>query len=77
MTLDIIISLLCEVISASENDLSGKTPLTPEYDIKPIDIAKLMIEIEKRFGVTIHDEDVHTFRTVNDVVKYVDALIAE
>ena len=36
-----------------------------------------MIEIEKRLEVTIHDEDVHTFRTVNDVVKYVDALIAE
>lgn len=77
MTLDIIISLLCQVISVSENHLSGKTPLTPEYDIEPIDIAKLMIEIEKRFEVTIHDEDVHTFQTVNDVVKYVEALIAE
>ena len=74
---DIIISLLSEIISASEDDLSGRTPLTPEYAIEPIVIAKLMIEIEKRFEVTIHDEDVHTFRTVNDVVQYVDALIAE
>lgn len=77
MTLDIIISLLSEVISASEDDLSGRTPLTSEYGIEPIDIAKLMIEIEKRFEVTIHDEDVHTFQTINDVVKYVDALIDE
>lgn len=77
MTLDIIISLLCEIISASEDDLSGRTPLTREYCIEPIDIAKLMIEIEKRFEVTIHDEDVHTFQTINDVVKYVDALIDE
>ena len=29
------------------------------------------------FYVTIHDEDVHTFLTVNDVVIYVDALIVE
>lgn len=77
MTRDIIISLLSEVISVSENDLVGQTPLTPEYDIEPIDIAKWMMEIEKRFEVTIHDEDVHTFQTVNDVVKYVDGLIAE
>ena len=75
MTLDIIISLLCQVISASKSDLSGNTPLTAEYDIEPIDIAKLIIEIEKRFELTIHDEDVHTFQRVNDVVKYVDALI--
>ena len=74
---DIIISLLSEIISASEDDLSGRTPLTPEYAIEPIVIAKLMIEIEKRFEVTIHDEDVHTFQTVNDVVQYVEALIAE
>ncbi|WMI80032.1 acyl carrier protein [Anaerotignum sp. MB30-C6] len=77
MTRDIIISLLSEVISVSENDLAGQTPLTPEYDIEPIDIAKWMMEIEKRFEITIHDEDVHTFQTVNDVVKYVDGLIAE
>lgn len=77
MTLDIIISLLSGVISVSESDLRGKTPLTPEYDIEPIDIAKLMIEIEKRFEVTIHDEDVHQFETLNDVADYVDALIDE
>lgn len=77
MTLDIIISLLGEIISVSESDLRGKTPLTPEYDIEPIDVAKLMIEIEKRFDVTIHDEEVHTFRTLNDVAEHVDALIDE
>ncbi len=77
MTLDIIISLLCGIIGASENDLSGRTPLTPEYDIEPIDIASLIIEIEKRFDVIIYDEDVRTFHTLNDVVNYVDALIAE
>ena len=77
MTLDIIISLLSEIISVSESDLSARTPLTPEYDIELIDIAKLMIEIEKRFEVTIHDEIVHTFGTLNDVAEYVDTLIAE
>lgn len=77
MTLEIIISLLCGIIGVSENDLSGRTPLTPEYDIEPIDIATLIIEIEKRFKVMIYDEDVCTFQTVNDVVNYVDALIRE
>lgn len=77
MTLDIIISLLSEIISISESDLSGRTPLTPEYDIELIDVAKLMIEIERRFEITIHDEIVHTFGTLNDVAEHVDTLIAE
>lgn len=77
MTLQIIASLLGEIIGVPESDLSGRTPLTPEYDIEPIDVAKLIIEIEKRFELTIHDEVVHTFSTLNDVAEYVDALIAE
>lgn len=77
MILDIIISLLSEIISTPKSDLSGRTPLTPEYDIELIDIAKLMIEIEKRFEVTIHDEIVHTFGTLNDVAEHIDALITE
>lgn len=77
MTLDIMIALLCDIISASEYDISENTPFTPEYDIEPIDVAKLMIEIEKRFEITIHDEDVHTFQTLKDVVKYVDERLEE
>lgn len=77
MTLEIIISLLSDIISVSEKDLRGKTRLTPEFNIESIDIAKLMIEIEKRFLVTIQDEDVHTFQTLDDVVDYVDAQLAE
>jgi acyl carrier protein len=77
VTLEVIISLLSEIISVRENDLSGRTPLTPEYDIELIDLAKLMIEIERRFELTIHDEIVHTFKTLNDLAEHVDALIAE
>jgi len=77
MTLDIVISLFSEIISVPEDDLSGRTLLTPEYDVGVLDVAKLMIEIEKRFEVTIYDEDVHKFRTLKDVAEYVDALIEE
>ena len=77
MTLDIIRSLLSEIICVPGDELRGGTPLTPEYDIEALDIAKLVIEIEKRFEVTILDEDVHTFQTLRDVAEYVDALIDE
>ena len=77
MTLEIIVSMLGEIIGVHEDDLSGGTPLTPEYDVETIDVAKLVIEIEKRFEVTVHDEDVHKFHTVKDIAEYVDALIDE
>jgi acyl carrier protein len=77
MTLNIVISLLSEITGVSENDFNVNTPLTPEFDIESIDIAKLIIEIENRFDITIHDEYVHTFLKLRDVAEYVDALIDE
>lgn len=74
MSLDRIILLLSEIVGIPPEEMDGGTRLTPEYDITAIDIAKLMIEIEKRFKVTIHDEDVHTFQTLQDVADYVDAI---
>jgi acyl carrier protein len=75
MTLNIIISILSEIIDVPESELNGRTPLTPEYNIQPIDIAKLIIEIEKRFEITVYDETVHMFRTLNDVAEHVNMLI--
>ncbi|MDR1735487.1 MAG: acyl carrier protein [Oscillospiraceae bacterium] len=75
MTIDTVITALGEIIGVPESDLSGDTPLTPEYDITSLDVARLMIEIERIFDITVHDEVVHTFGTAGDVARYVDSLI--
>lgn len=72
-----VIKLLSEVIGMEEVDLSASTELTPEYGIEPIDVAKLVIMCEERFDVTIHDEDVHTFRTVKDLTEYIENILSE
>ncbi len=77
MILNSIISLLSGIISVPEEEIEASIPLTAEYGIQGIDIAKLVIEIEKCFKITIYDEDVHTFQILSDVEKYVQALIEE
>jgi len=66
-----VAKILAEIIEVDQEDITPETELTHEYGIKAIDVARLVIECEKKFKIIIHDEDVHNFRYVNDIVEYI------
>ena len=66
--------MIAEILGLNEEDITHKAVLRSDYGMKPIEIAKLVIECEKQFNITIHDEDVHTFHCTDDVVLYIEKL---
>lgn len=77
MVFEKLTRILAENIGADEEDITLETELKPECGIEPVDIARMIIECEKEFNITIHDEDVHTFEKLEDVVVYVNKIISE
>lgn len=69
--------ILADIIEIDMDEITPETEFTIEYGMKAIDIAKLVIKCEKKFKITIHDEDVHTFRSVNDLVEYIEKILSE
>ena len=69
-----LVKILSEIIGIDYDDITPETELTIQNGIQAIDVARLVIECEKYFKVTIHDEDVHTFKCVNDIVKYIEKI---
>ncbi len=69
-----VANILAEIIDVDYEDITPETELASEYGIKPVDVAKLVIECEKKFKITIHDEDVHSFRHVNDIAEYINRI---
>ncbi|MGI1659207.1 MAG: acyl carrier protein [Desulfitobacterium sp.] len=72
-----IAAILAEIIGIDDEDITPNTELNREYGIKPVDLAKLIIECERTFQITIHDEDVYRFRSVNDLVEYIERIKEE
>jgi len=66
-----VAGILAEILGIDDEDIEKDTELTREYGIKSVDLAKLITECERKFQITIHDEDVHSFRYVNDLVEYI------
>ncbi len=72
-----VAKILAEIIDIDDEDITLETELTNEFGIKAVDVAKLVIECEKKFKITIQDEDVHNFRCVNDIVEYIERIQAD
>lgn len=66
-----LVKIISEIIGSDDEDITPETELTIDNGIEAIDIAKIVIECEQCFKITIHDEDVHTFKKVSDIAEYI------
>lgn len=72
MVAEIVAYLLAEILGEDEEDITEHTEFTEEYGIELIDVAKLVIAVEKKFDITIHDDEAAGFQNVGDVVRHID-----
>lgn len=72
-----VATILAEILDIDEDEITSDMELTPEFEIEKIHIAKLVIECEKKFKISIYDEKVHRFHTVGDIVKYIEDTLLE
>lgn len=75
MVLQAITHLLAEILGEDEEDITEQTGFTQEYGIEPIDVAKLVIAVEKKFDITIYDDEAAVFKNVGDVARHVTKVL--
>lgn len=63
--------LLAEILGQDEEDITEQTAFTEEYGIEPIDVAKLVIAVEKKFDIAIHDDEAAGFHNLGDVIRHI------
>ncbi|MDD3395364.1 MAG: acyl carrier protein [Anaerotignum sp.] len=64
--------LLAEILGVAEEDITEQTEFTEEYGIEPIDVARLVIAVEKKFDITIYDDEAAAFQNVGDVISHIN-----
>jgi len=74
-TLEALQSLLAEEFRVDRAQIEPDTELAA-LGVDSLDMLDLMFKIEDRFGLKIQDDTPPSMRTLNDVVLYVDSLLA-
>lgn len=65
---DIVIDLL----GVEDSDVSRDANFTDDLDADSLDIALLVMDAEKEFGISIPDADAEKIRTFGEAVDYIN-----
>lgn len=68
-------SILAEKLGMEENTLSPETSFHDDLGIDSLDLVEVIWEVEKKFKITIPDEELERMRSIADLTDYVDQRI--
>lgn len=72
MVLDQIKKILVETMDIEEEKITLDAKLKDDLNLDSLDSVELIMSAEEEFGIEIPDEDVLNFKTVNDIVNYIE-----
>jgi len=72
MVLDQIKEILKDIMDIDESKITLDAKLKEDLELDSLDSVELIMSAEEEFGIEIPDEDVMNFKTVNDIVNYIE-----
>lgn len=73
MTFDKVKEIIMETLSCSEENITLEASLTDDIGADSLDAVELNMALEEAFDLSISDEALANFKTVKDIVDYIDA----
>ncbi len=75
MVLEKLSKIIAEQLNMEQKEITEATLLKEDLNADSLDIVEIIMSIEEEFGVQVDDDDALGFKTVGDVVKYIEKLI--
>ncbi len=71
MVFEKIQKILCEQLDLEEKKVSMDSDIVEDLEADSLDVVDLVMSIEDEFGLEVPDEQIEGFRTVGDVVRFI------
>ncbi len=75
MVLETVKSIIIDQLKVSDDDITLETDLINDLDADSLNAVEIIMAIEDEYDIDIPDEVAEKFRTVKDIVKYVEARV--
>ncbi len=72
-----IIKIISDVSGFDEEEITPETNLTNDLEVDSIKAIEITVAIEKKFKISVRDEDIPNITTVKDAVELVNKLIEQ
>lgn len=65
-------NFLVKELNIKESDITMEAELSGDLGINSLELADMLYTCEEKFNVTIGDDELNGFKTVGDVVKFLE-----
>lgn len=65
--------LLAGQLDVDEGKITMESVITDDLGADSLDVVELLMGIEDSFGITVPDEEAANFKTVGDVVNFIES----
>ncbi|MCX4361848.1 MAG: acyl carrier protein [Clostridia bacterium] len=72
MVLEKLSKIIAEQLGMEQSKISATTLLKEDLLADSLDIVEIIMSIEEEFGIQVDDDDALGFKTVGDVVSYIE-----
>ena len=75
MVLEKLSKIIADQLGMEQSKITQSTSLKEDLQADSLDIVEIIMSIEEEFGIQVDDEDALAFKTVGDVVNYIEKLM--
>ncbi|MBO5354025.1 MAG: acyl carrier protein [Lachnospiraceae bacterium] len=72
MTFDKVKEIIVDTLSCEEDKVTLEASLSDDLGADSLDAVELNMALEEAFDISIPDEELANFKTVNDIVAYIE-----
>ncbi len=72
MTFDKVKEIIVDTLSCDEEKVTLEASLSDDLGADSLDAVELNMALEEAFEISIPDEELANFKTVNDIVTYIE-----
>ena len=72
--LERIKELIAEILTVDADSITEETSFRDDQEADSLDLFELVMAAEEEYGIEIPTEDAENFKTVGDVIRYIEAL---
>ena len=72
MVFERIREIICDQLDLEEDKVTMDSDIMEDFEADSLDVVDLVMSIEDEFGLEVPDDQIGNFRTVGDVVRYIE-----
>ncbi len=72
MIFERIREILCDQLDLDEDSVTMDSDILDDLEADSLDVVDLVMSVEDEFHLEVPDDQIENFRTVGDVVRYIE-----